>query len=596
MIHITFIRHKRIHVFSILLFLVFFTSTVCLAQEKKPAEKAKEMNAFTAEEIDKMNVSSVIELLERVPGVTSGGMDDVFINGSKEIIVLLDGRSIKDPISGDIKWDQVSLNNIGRIEVLKGGGAEYGENSSGGVILITSKLADTFRGNIETAMGNMNYMSYSADIQTLVKGVKIGANAGYTSDDGWRANEHKKITRAGLNLSYAPQEDVTFSPSFNYLKDVKGLGGPYFAPTLYNEATYENFSATLLAGIKKINGKFIFTDSTDQSVDAPPAPVPHVIKINPKIISQEFTTDFSLKHGGRMTAGLGYEHAKIGVETNINYIQYPFESHKEKKAWMFTTYKLDPENNPYSLYLGLRGIYYNNFDNTINPELTVGYNKGTYGAVFAFNLNDRLPSYKDRYRSDAFVIANPDLEKEKYTNYKLTLFYSPVDELSFNITPYYSEVEDLITMDTIDTASGPRRTFVNVGSATEKGVDNSISWKPDPRFNLSLSYNYMSAKDDATGLWLPMRAKHRFQGKVIVMPIDRLSISTTVNWSSEEFSNSANTLGVGSYYEADARIEYDIKSINLFFQIDNMFNRERIEPFLIPARTRFFYTGIKYSF
>lgn len=193
-----------------------------------------------------------------------------------------------------------------------------------------------------------------------------------------------------MNLSFSPGDDIILSPSINYLKELKGLGGPYFAPTPYNDVKYENFSATLIASIKKINSKLIFSNSTDQSIDAPPAPIPHDIRINPKIFSQKFSMDFSLNSRGRLNMGAGYEHVTIDVETNINNIQLPSESHLEKKAWMFTTYKIDSQNNPYSLYLGLRGIYYNNFDNSINPELSLGYNRGTYGAVFSFNLNDRL--------------------------------------------------------------------------------------------------------------------------------------------------------------------------------------------------------------
>lgn len=586
-----FVNRKRSVYFFIVLFFVFFAGTVGFAQEQLPDEK--EENVFTAEDIAIMNVASVTDVLERVPGVTVVGRD-ISIDGSSEILVLLDGRSIKDPISGDIKWDQISLNNIGRIEISKGGGAGYGENSSGGVILISSKVADSFRGNLEVATGNMNYKEYGGDIQTRYKDVNIGVMGGYESDDGWRANEHKKVTRVGLNLSYNPQQDVTFSPSFNYFKDIKGLGGPYFAPTLYNEATFESFSVNLFAKIKRLNSKSIYTSSMDQSIDEAPAPIPHNIKITPKIFSQEFTTEFSFSGAEKLNTGIGYEHARIGVEANINNVKMPTATQKEKKGWMFVTYRYESKNNPYSLYIGLRGTYYNNFDNSLNPELNLGYKKAKYGAVFGFNLSERLPSYRDRYRSDAFVIANPNLKKEKYTNYKLNLFYSPLETLSFNITPYYIEVEELISMDT--TADGLKRIFVNVGSATEKGVDSSISWKPDQRFNMSMSYNYKSAKDDATGLWLPMRAEHRFQGKIITSPIDRLSISTTVNWSSEEFSNSSNTISVGSYYEADARIEYVCNKYTLFFQIDNMFDRERITSFLIPAKPRFFYAGIKKSF
>ncbi len=585
---------QRLKLFQIVL--IFFMCSISLAEEENSAGKINNGNIFTAEDINRMNVSSITDVLEMVPGVSTVGNDDISINGSQEILVLLDGRNIKDPISGHIKWDQVSLNNVGRIEVIKGGGAGYGENSSGGVIIITSKLADTFSGNLEAAAGNMNYKEYSGDIQTRVKGVKIGVMGGYESDDGWRANEHKKITRGGINLSYAPRHDLVFSPSLNYYKDIKGLGGPYFAPTLYNEATYESYSATFFIKINGLNIKSIYTDSMDQSVDAPPAPIPHIIKITPEIFNQEITADFSFSEFGTMNVGVGYERANVGIETNIDNVQLPYAVHNEKKEWVFATFKRESADNPYSIYLGLRGTRYNNFENSLNPELNLGYKKDNYGAVFVYNFTDKLPGYKDRYRSDAFVIANPDLKKEEYTNYKLTLFYSPLDVLSFNVTPYYTEIKDLISMDSLMTESGLKRTFVNVGSVTEKGFDSSVSWSPDKIFNLSLSYTYKSAKDDATDLWVPMRAKHRFQGRISSSPMERLSISTTVSYSSEEFSNSENTMGVASHYEVDARIEYDINKYKLFFQVDNLLDKEYIQPFLIPGRTRFFYAGLRYIF
>lgn len=326
-----FINHKTGIQIATIFFLFFFAHTFCFAQGDASVQKAKEANVFTAEDIIKMNVSSVTEVLEHIPGVTAGGMG-VSINGSSEILVLLDGRNIKDPISGDIKWDQVSLNNIGRIEVIKGGGAGYGENSSGGVILITSKLTDTYSGNLEVAFGNMNYRAYSGDIQTQLNGFKVGIMGGYESDDGWRTNEHDTETKAGINLSYAPQSDIIFSPSFSYFKDEKGLGGPYFAPTPYNDVTYESFSATIPVKIKRVNSKTIYTDSMDQSIDAEPAPIPHNIKITPEIISQEFTTDFSFSEKGLLSAGIGYEHAKVGVETNINNVQLPYAEHTEKRG------------------------------------------------------------------------------------------------------------------------------------------------------------------------------------------------------------------------------------------------------------------------
>ena len=73
----------------------------------------------------------------------------------------------------------------------------------------------------------------------------------------------------------------------------------------------------------------------------------------------------------------------------------PYAEHKEKKGWMFAAYKLETKNSPYSFYLGMRGTYYNNFDNSLNPELTVGYKKSRYGAVLAFNRDKIKDSIKN---------------------------------------------------------------------------------------------------------------------------------------------------------------------------------------------------------
>jgi len=96
---------------------------------------------ITAEEIKNMNVRSIVELLNQTPGVNAG-KQTVSIRGSHIVRVLLDGRPINDLLSAHrvVKWDIVSLENIERIEIHKGGGgAAFGDDTSGGVISITTK-------------------------------------------------------------------------------------------------------------------------------------------------------------------------------------------------------------------------------------------------------------------------------------------------------------------------------------------------------------------------------------------------------------------------------------------------------------------------
>ena len=111
----------------------------------------------TAQEIEKMNVRTVPDLLNQIPGVNAGE-SSVSLRGSSMVKVILDGRTINDSTSGHraVKWDMVSVNNIDKIEIYKGdGGVEFGDDSSGGVIYITTKRAKGSHGNIETYGGNL---------------------------------------------------------------------------------------------------------------------------------------------------------------------------------------------------------------------------------------------------------------------------------------------------------------------------------------------------------------------------------------------------------------------------------------------------------
>ncbi|MEW6215684.1 MAG: TonB-dependent receptor plug domain-containing protein, partial [Nitrospirota bacterium] len=107
---------------------------------------------MTEEDIKRMNVRTIVEILNRIPGVTASE-SSVTLYGSRMVTVLLDERPLNDPLSPHpvyINWNLVSLENIERIEIYKSGGAAFG-GTSGGVILITTKKATTSQGMIEAS-------------------------------------------------------------------------------------------------------------------------------------------------------------------------------------------------------------------------------------------------------------------------------------------------------------------------------------------------------------------------------------------------------------------------------------------------------------
>ena len=120
---------------------------------------------ITQEDIRRSGATNIPDLLRMVPGVNVAqmsastwaisirGFNDVFAD---KVLVLIDGRSVYNPITSGVSWDQqdVPLEDIERIEVIRGpGGTVWGANAVNGVINIITKSAKNTQGGMVSAGG-----------------------------------------------------------------------------------------------------------------------------------------------------------------------------------------------------------------------------------------------------------------------------------------------------------------------------------------------------------------------------------------------------------------------------------------------------------
>ena len=135
---------------------------------KQPEEVWKTPAAvfvITSEDIRRSSATTLPELLRLVPGVQVSRSQSnewaVGIRGftsgfSKDLLVLIDGRSVYTPLFEGVYWDvqDLPLQDIDRIEVIRGpAGAVWGENAVNGVINIITKHAWDTHGTYASAFG-----------------------------------------------------------------------------------------------------------------------------------------------------------------------------------------------------------------------------------------------------------------------------------------------------------------------------------------------------------------------------------------------------------------------------------------------------------
>jgi iron complex outermembrane receptor protein len=97
---------------------------------------------------------------------------------SNKVLVLVDGRSVYDPLFSGVFWDQLQmpLEDIDRIEVIRGPGATvWGANAVNGVISIITKSSKVTKGGMLTAAGGSQVHALSE----LQYGGTAGPNGTY---------------------------------------------------------------------------------------------------------------------------------------------------------------------------------------------------------------------------------------------------------------------------------------------------------------------------------------------------------------------------------------------------------------------------------
>jgi len=200
---------------------------------KAPQEVMKTPAAvfvITQEDIRRSGATNIPEALRLAPGVQVAQIDgnhwSVSIRGfagqfSKDLLVLVDGRSVYTPLFEGVYWDlpYVMLEDVDRIEVIRGpGGTIWGSNAVNGVINIITKsasdthgvLATTGSGTVDQGTGAFRYggiAGKSFDYRIYGMG-EIRGQQEHPDGDGF---DHWRMGQIGFRTDWKSGQKDTFT-------------------------------------------------------------------------------------------------------------------------------------------------------------------------------------------------------------------------------------------------------------------------------------------------------------------------------------------------------------------------------------------------
>ncbi|HEV3272742.1 MAG TPA: TonB-dependent receptor [Candidatus Methylacidiphilales bacterium] len=491
-------------------------------KEQKLSDVAAAMTVLTSDDIERSGATNIPDLLRYVPGVEVAqvnnsavsvgirGFDGVF---DSKLLVLVDGRSIYDPIFGGVDWQfqRMMMENIDRVEVIRGPGATvWGANAVDGVInIITKDSADTQGGLVsaiygtkEDGTGSFRYGLTPKQGLTLRLYGQYENIAASSPLPGNQRFDDDHTVMGGFRADYRPDSDDHFQLSSDvqtgHAGDVTIIQGN-FLPPVYNQTGDDenvnfvwehNFEPDNQLTVQSYYDRFarntdpgdLFVSSKIQTADVQ---VRHNLPLHLLPIKQELI--------------YGIEYREVSSElTQSRLVSWSQPGRDDQTFSAFAQTDLHLIDNVLTLTMGSKFDHndYSGFE--VQPSARLLWKIDGRNSVWA--SASRAVREPDIANFDARgdLIGNPNLQSEVLKAYEFGYRVQPMEELSFDISFFYNDYNNLIEEFLPSGSFFPA--YEQYRKAQTYGVEPSFIAQIQPWWKLTGSYSFLSFHADDSGI------------------------------------------------------------------------------------------------
>ena len=507
---------------------------------------------ITAEDIKKGDNKTVADLLKKQPGVfytnASGLEPKISLRGthigmSPGALVLLNGIPVSLGKFGYTDYEAIPIENIERIEIIKGPMSSlYGGNSARGVInLITKRGKDGFGGSVSAIAGSNNDQRYSALIHGAKGKVDYNLNVKKKNEDGYSNETYVDNFYVNGELGYWLTNDTRIAGYVNVADKERSLAKALSTEERADDPTQAtDYSLTenndLITGLNldmKKSGFDLKTTMYYKNRDKTyenyllATSTPYLEELDEDVFGIRSILTFKqalFSRANKFSVGFDYDKDDIDLKTTkaaSKTIGASYTDPDPQKTGDFSSDIIGVfiqdefsvlEN--LTITAGLRYDYFE-FNNSadydfsqngtldynanpdydkLNPKLSLNYQPMKDMSVYgSFSKSYRPPSIYDYYASGSYSAKNAFiLEPETFTQYEAGLRHQFSKWLAVDSCIYYLTIDDM--MDSAYDSEGKYTGKQNIGKATIKGFELTLSGQPCERFGYTVSYAYTDAQ------------------------------------------------------------------------------------------------------
>jgi len=542
------------------------------------------------ENIERSQAGSLLELLRGQAGLDvanyggPGQMTALHMRGtaSGQVLVLVDGVRIASATTGAAALQDVPLEQIERVEIVRGPHSSlYGADAMGGVIHLFTRKAQPgthYHGLLGMGSNQLRQGSAGLSYQAQENGW-IALHSTWLETDGINACNGSSSLFQGCFVE-EPDRDGYRNASFNLRAGYSLLNNLSIESHLLDSRATNQFDGSIFGGNETDNRQQIYGSqlqwnnasnlnlrlqlgrNKDQSSNyyRPTGGKRTPVGVfNTRRDSATIQGDLPFSSHHQLSLGIDWQKESVDSDTH-----YSISSRKNNGIFANYISQLDA----HSLQVSARSDDNEQFGKQHTGTLGYGLDLN-HGLRFNSSIGTgfRAPTFNDLYHPFG---GNSALKPEKSTSINLGIaHYKENENWSFNI--YQTLINQAIALDSqfipYNIAKARIRGAELTGFVSVAGLDiNAQANYTDPRDHSRHSANYNH--------WLPRRA--RIHGRI---DIDKklyaaMNMGLSIYASGPRFDNAANTQRLAGYGLLDLRAEYSLNSEWLVQgKIANVFDR-----------------------
>jgi vitamin B12 transporter len=585
-------------------------------------EALSSVTVITRADIDRLQPASVRDLLVGLPGVAfaqSGGLgqqSSLFLRGtnSTHVLVLIDGVRIGAVGAGLPAFEQIPVDQIERIEIVRGPRSSlYGADAIGGVIQIFTRHGaqdGKLDPSLSLSAGNRSYADghaglsggdshawfnvglggqYTSGINACrVGAAELGVACFVDQPDNDAYRNWNGMANGGYRWDNGTELSATWLRSKNF---VEFDGSPYGGNQAVNQqevagaklsfTPLDAWKVTLNAGQSRDDSTTYFQGVYDDPFAGTTSyyPKTRVGYANSRRNQASWQNDVTLATNQLLTVGVDYQQEHIDSDTG--YLKSTREDTGVYAQYMGTFGRNEVQ-------LSARHDHNDQFGNHNTGAVAWGYSfdhglrlSASYGTAF------HAPTFNDIYYP--FGLGNPNLKPEKSRSGEMGLSQKQ-DWWTWAVNVYQTTISDLIVLDS---------NFIpqNISQARIRSLEgqlgaNLAGWQVQSYFTLMQPKNREGVYD---GNLLPRRPEQTARVDVD-RRFDAFGVGATLFASGKAYDDLANVHRLGGYTTTDLRASYDfLPSWRLEAKLANVFDRNYETAYYYNQPGRTWYLTVRYS-